>query len=134
MATANIDLRNGTTIVIEGTPEEIARVLLLYHGSDRASPTAHDGDSPSAVRQKKRSKEKREPAPRARAGAMQHIRDLIGESFFRERRSLAEVQGKLEELGHIYPMTHLSTPLRRLVVGKELRRLRNGKNWAYVDG
>jgi hypothetical protein len=70
---------------------------------------------------------------RTRGGAMVHIRDLIESGFFSERRSISDVQGRLEELGRIYPQTHLSTPLRRLILSKELRRLRDGSNWAYVD-
>lgn len=129
MATASIDLRDGTTIKIDGTPEEIARVLELYGGHSRP---LIDAPAPVPIPTRRRVTERESPQ-RARNGAMQHIRELIGEGFFSERRSIAEVQAKLEEFGRIYPQTHLSTPLRRLVMKKELRRLREGKNWAYVD-
>ena len=63
---------------------------------------------------------------------MQQLRLLISEQFFDVRQSLSNVQSKLEELGHIYPQNQISTPLRRLVMSRELRRLREGKNWIYV--
>lgn len=134
MATANIDLKDGTKVMIEGTPEEIVRVLELYKPANSSSPSGVQNVA-YAGRQKAgaRKSERRDVSTRARSGAMQHIRELIHENFFSERRSIADVQSKLEELGRIYPQTHLSTPLRRLVVGKELRRLRDGTNWAYVD-
>lgn len=119
MATANIQLPDGTRVSIEGAPEEIARVLSLY--GPRGSPA----DAPVP---------ERAASNRVTNGAVRHLRELIAENFFTERRSLADVQRRLESLGHIFPVTHLSTPLRRLVIGKELRRLRAGRNWVYVSG
>jgi hypothetical protein len=134
VATANIDLKDGTKILIEGTPEEIVRVLALYKPGHSPSPSgANDLANAGAKRPDARKSERRDVSARSRTGAMQHIRELIHEDFFSERRSIAHVQAKLEELGRIYPQTHLSTPLRRLVMNKELRRLRDGTNWAYVD-
>jgi hypothetical protein len=131
MATANIELPDGTKVLIEGSPEEIARVLDLYRHpiSDAIRPKrdeAKQGERGEA------SQTRLESSSRSRTGVMQHIRRLIGEQFFDARQSISSVQSKLEELGHIYPQTHISTPLRRLVLSRELRRLREGKNWVYV--
>ena len=131
MATANIDLADGTRIVIEGTPDEIARVLALYRQtSDRVLPTEAPRTSSNGKRPAGSTKS---VVTRSREGTMQYMRDLIDDRFFSERRSIADVQHKLEELGHIYPQTHLSTPLRRLVQSRELRRLKEGRNWLYVQ-
>jgi len=131
MATANIDLTDGTKIVVEGTPDEIARVLELY----RCGPSPVPRESASVSSRSERPQRLRRESPsRSRSGAMQYIRALISDQFFAERQSISNVQSKLEELGHIYPLTHLSTPLRRLAQSKELRRLRQGRNWVYVDG
>ncbi|WP_372522200.1 hypothetical protein [Sulfuricaulis sp.] len=116
MATANLDLPNGTKVRIEGTPEEINRIIQYY---------GHSGN--------KKESEPMRPAVRQSHGAMQHLRELIHENFFKEKRLLSDVQAKLEELGCIYPQTHISTPLRRLVRKKELRRIRESKNWVYVN-
>jgi hypothetical protein len=132
MATANIELPNGTKVQIEGSPEEIARVLELY----RQPPG--DNTRPSKRGKTKQGQGKQSPdtrpesGPRGRTGIMQQLRLLIREQFFDSRQSLTSVQFKLEELGHIYPQNQISTPLRRLVMSRELRRLREGKNWIYV--
>jgi hypothetical protein len=121
MASAKIQLPDGTEVTIEGTPEEIGRVLALYGPRDLAD------ESPTKKKPRRSS-----VTARSGSGAVSHLRDLIAENYFSERRSLANVQRRLEELGHIFPLNQLSTPLRRLVVGKQLRRLREGKNWVYV--
>jgi len=132
MATANIELHNGTKVLIEGSPEEIARVLELY----KQPPSEIRGSSGRAVVRRGPIQEPKESGPetsaRGRTGIMQQLRLLISEQFFDVRQSLSNVQSKLEELGHIYPQNQISTPLRRLVMSRELRRLREGKNWIYV--
>lgn len=120
MATANIQLPDGTKVTIEGTPEEISKVLNLY------GPKAPVSDLATGERISKKS--------RVSNGATQYLRELNDEGFFSERRSLSEVQKRLEDLGHIFPLNQLSTPLRRLVVGRQLRRLKDGRNWVYVRG
>jgi hypothetical protein len=121
MATANIQLPDGTKVSIEGSPEEVARLLALYASKEPMHA------EPRANRSKRASS-----STRVSGGATPHLRNLLAEDYFSERRSLADVQRRLEELGHIFPLDQLSTPLRRLVVGRQLRRLREGKNWAYV--
>lgn len=129
MATASIDLPNGAKVQVEGTAEDINKILAVCGA---VSPTTEDLAASRGARTKKTNKTDvgyRRPT----VGAMPHLRGLINESFFKEKRSLSDVQLKLEELGHIYPLTHLSTPLRRLVRASELRRMREGKNWIYVN-
>jgi hypothetical protein len=124
MATANIQLPDGTNVSIEGTPEEISKVLNLY--GPKAPATDVVVRTPMGQRPITNS--------RTTNGAMRYLRELIAENFFSERRSLSDVQQRLETLGHIFPISHLSTPLRRLVVGRQLRRLKDGRNWVYVRG
>lgn len=125
MATASIDLPDGTKVKIEGSPEEINKVLELYGQQPvRASPRRVNSETGIT---------RRGQTERSGSGAMDQIRVLIQEGFFGTKRSLKDVQKRLEELGRIYPQSHLSTPLRRMVVGRELRRLRENKNWIYVN-
>ncbi len=60
---------------------------------------------------------------------------LAQEDFFSQPRSLAEIQRSLAERGWHYAQTNLSTPLIRLVRGRQLRRLQvaegNKKLWKY---
>jgi hypothetical protein len=133
VATADINLADGTKIRIDGTPEEIARVLVLYQKSHPPVPAADPGRAESSSLVGSAQRRRSEPKPRVGNGAMQYIRGLITDNYFSERRSLADVMAKLEEMARIYPPEQVSTPLRRLVLSKELRRLRDGKNWAYVN-
>ena len=131
MAKANLTLTNGTTVVIEGTPEEVAGLLERFSDTEprRARASQPRRRAPSN-RQLKSADAKSKPK-----GATDYIQDLIGEDFFRERRGLSEVKEGLEARAHIYPVTTLSPALFRLVRKKELRRIKdNGDGqWKYVN-
>lgn len=64
---------------------------------------------------------------------MGYIRELIVDDYFKTKREIGEVRDKLEEDGHIYPVTSLSTPLYRLIKAKELRRMKEDGAWRYVN-
>jgi hypothetical protein len=130
MATANLDLPDGTKVRIDGTPEEINKILSFYGSMTTPRVNAGAGSNTKIGRGQGNSTRK---VVRMSGGAMQHIRELISDQFFIEKRSISDLQTKLEEMGHIYPLTHLSTPLRRLVQNRELRRIKEGKNWVYVN-
>jgi hypothetical protein len=123
MPTANIQLPDGTKVTVEGSPEEIAKVLSLYGPK---GPAIGAEEAPMRERAAKKSP--------ALQGATPYLRELMDESFFSEPRSLSAVQKKLADLGHIFPQNAVSTPLRRLVVARQLRRLKDGGNWVYVRG
>lgn len=125
MATANIDLSNGTRVLVDGSPEEIARILNLYGGPITLGTALVSGGHLTQAQGAERRSHKS-------TGPMQHLRELIVENFFAQRRHLSEVRQVLETRGHIYPLTHLSNPIRRLVVSKELRRFREGRLWVYT--
>lgn len=127
MATANIDLSDGTKVMVDGSPEEIARILNLYGGPISSTSTAL-----MPISRQLTSAPGFERRTQKATGPMQHLRDLISDDFFSECRHLSEVRQELETRGHIYPLTHLSNPIRRLVVSRELRRLRDGRLWAYT--
>jgi hypothetical protein len=126
MPTANLELVDGTKVSVDGSAEEIARIMCLYEDAANANLSLKVSSrqlmqAQGAERRSHRS-----------VGPMQHLRELIGENYFAERRYLSDVRQMLETRGHIYPLTHLSNPIRRLVVSKELRRLRAGRLWAYT--
>lgn len=126
MATANLNLPDGSKVKIEGSPEEISRILDLYSGGT--------GETNAVVRKtRKRKPAKTSSKTRSTVGVSRYVRELKQEDFFTTKRSLSDIQVKLEENGHIYPLTHLSTPLRRLVRAKELRRMKDKGVWVYVN-
>lgn len=136
MAKANLTLPDGTKVAIEGSAEEVASLLNTFSQaqSSRATPTTRKKSSRKAS-SKKRAPSKARASDGSRkksAGPTGYILELRDSGFFKERRTLPDIQKKLEELGHIYAQTSLSSPLIRLVKKRELRRLKEKKGWAYV--
>ena len=123
MAKAQIKLTDGPEVQIEGTPAEIKELLSFYSQAQelkrKPSQTRANGNA--------QAKSAKKDGP---AGL---IRELIEEGYFSgQKRTLPDVQKKLEEGGHIYAQTSLSTPMTRLTRNKELRRIKEKKGWAYV--
>ncbi|MBM4064066.1 MAG: hypothetical protein FJ266_00215 [Planctomycetes bacterium] len=126
MAKANIDLPNGTKIQVDGSSEEIAKILHLY--KDGAENRKIDKPKNEAGYKTNKTGRKK-----AKSGPKQYIRELKTDGFFKTKKSINEVQKKLEEKGHIYPMNELSTPLRNLVQSSELGRIKEKDGWVYVN-
>jgi hypothetical protein len=129
MPTANATLPDGTKVTIEGTADEIAAVLQRL--SER--PDAPTAGSETSSRQRGRAPMGTASATRKAKGPADYIRELIADDFFKTKRGLSDVQKKLEEGAHIYPVTHLSPSLFRLVRAKELRRIKEDGTWKYVN-
>jgi hypothetical protein len=127
MAKAHLVLANGTKVEIEGTPEEVAHLL----------EKCTTGTKPAGVRSKS---QRRAATPRGakqgkrKLGPVGHIAELVSENFFKTKRSLSEIQKKLEEKGHIYAMTSLSPAvLHHVRKTKMLRRIKEKDGWVYVS-
>ena len=114
MAKAQINFPDGTTVKLEGTPEEISAVV------DRA----------------RKAQQTRRPARagkgKAKPQLVDHIANLIDGGFFKKPKDLAAVKGALEEMGDHYPVTTLSPALLRQVRSRNLRRLKENKRWMYT--
>jgi hypothetical protein len=135
MPKANVVLADGTKVTIDGTADEVAALLQRISGS---AQQPLDGDS------KKRTGRRRRKAIAAASGKggsarttpkgpADYLRDLVATNYFKIKRGLGDVQKKLEEGGHIYAVTHLSPVLLRAVRAKELRRIKEGGTWKYVN-
>ena len=115
MVKADIKLPDGTIVkIIDGTPKDISSVIDEFHRSGHMKKT---GIKQSA----------------SRGGPQIRIRELIDDGFFNKKRNINDVQKKLEENGHIYKITQLSTPLKRLVTNREIRRFKEDNIWNYVN-
>jgi hypothetical protein len=125
MATAKVTLPDGTTVNIDGTPEEVAALVQRISPSD-GPPTRRGSGSRKA----------RAQAPKTRPmGPIDYIRALIAEDFFASKRGLGDIKAKLAEQAHFYPVTSLSPTLVRLVRKRELRRIKEDGTgtWQYVN-
>jgi hypothetical protein len=124
MAKAHLTTKSGTTIVIEGTPEEVATLMKQLDGD----PLPSD----SVAKVKKRVSAGEEKPKADKPTPVNLISSLIDGGFFKKPKDLGAVKTALEEMGHYYPVTSLSPALLRLVRKRQLRRLKDQKRWLYT--
>lgn len=125
MAKANIDLPDGTKIVIDGSVEEVAKIVALVQGTTRL-PTEAEPKPIKKVGAREPSKKKAKPTLK------DYVRELKDEGFFKEKRSLRAIKEALDAKAHIYALTSLSGTMLELVRDRELGRLEEGGKWVYV--
>jgi hypothetical protein len=121
MAKATIKSSSGAVITVEGTHEEVARIISNYE------KTSIVGQAKEAIARTKsiRNKEKK------RAGAGDLLIELRESGFFDKPKTLAEMSDALEEKGFLYPTTSLSGVVLGLVKHRELRRKKLDGRWVY---
>ena len=120
MAKALYRTKGGAEVVIEGTPEEVADLLARL-------------ELPSGSKPKRLPKASKASRQGARFALADLVRGLIEQGFFKKPKEIGEIKAALETQGHIYPVTSLSPLLLRLVQKRELRRLKEKKQWVYVS-
>jgi len=127
MIKAHLTLPNGTKIHMEGDQEDIEKIISTF--SDKTSNQTKPAEkSPKRIKPKGQFRKRN-----ALSGPKHLIINLIETNFFKERRKLSVIRTKLEEAGHIYPVTTISPALVRLVREKQLRRLKESGDWVYVS-
>jgi hypothetical protein len=120
MAKANILTKDGAKITVEGTPEEISKVLNIYKTNEVVKVTESHF--------KKVKKEKRGAKPTV----TDTVREILAEGFFNKPKTLSEVKQALQEQGTFVPITTLSAIILGLTRNKDLRRIKQDKKWTYV--
>jgi hypothetical protein len=118
MAKATITTKSGAAVTVEGTEDEVARLVSLIDG---------DGRTVSDHQRMLGRSGKGKPTPKGL------ISELIVGGFFAKPRGLGEVKAALEQRGHYYPVTSLSPLMLRLMRQKELRRIKDKNRWTYVE-
>ncbi|NOH02219.1 MAG: hypothetical protein HND47_09810 [Chloroflexi bacterium] len=81
----------------------------------------------------KKASKSRKSSKGSKGGPQTYMLELKNSGFFEEKRTIADIQRKLEELGHIYAQTSLSTPLLRLTRSKKLSRVKENDSWYYIS-
>jgi hypothetical protein len=119
VANAKISIPGGVSVDLEGTADEVVAVLENLRKSHVASvvPISRPDDSPSKTRGE---------IPRL-------IDSLKSEDYFRTPRGLSEVQKKLAEIGHHYPLTTLSGAMVSQSRNRSLRRFKQDGKYVYVQ-
>ena len=130
MAIAKLVLPDGTTVNIEGTADEVATLLAKFSGNSASSAGTQNRPRKKSPRRSSGGNKKDRPK---RKGPQRLLEELAKDNFFKSKRTITEVQKKLEEKGHIYALNSISTPLLRLTRGKTLRRIKEQNGWVYVS-
>jgi hypothetical protein len=121
MAKATIKTKAGATIVVEGSHEEVAKILGDFERKTVIEKTK--------VTQSKQQKEKKEE--KKRMSATDLIIELREDGFFNKPKTLADVAQALENRGYLYPTTTLSAIVLGLVQKKLLGRKKADGKWVY---
>jgi hypothetical protein len=121
MPKAHITTASGTKITIEGDAAEVASVVNQIQSGHPVAK--REGRRTRAVEEKRERKKQ--------DSAKDHIVTLKEESFFDKPKKLAEVAKKLEESGHLYPVTTLSGVMLGLVQKRLLARVKRDGMWMY---
>jgi len=129
MAKAEIVLPNGTHVSIDGSPEEVAKVISLYGGGLSNIVKSSVSRSGKAKKASLVSTSRKN----VKIGPQYYISMLAEDGFFKKKKTIANVQSKLEEMGHIYAQSSISAPLIRLVRSHQLRRIKEKDGWVYVN-
>ena len=128
MAKANLVLPDGTTVTIEGTANEVAVVLSKFSQPNTVEVAPKPNkEKPSIDTNKSGGSKKKKDGPTGL------ITELADEDYFKSKRSIGDIQKKLEERGHIYAITSISSILTRLTKNRTLRRMKENKVWVYVN-
>lgn len=121
MAKATIKSSSGAVITIEGSHEEVSKILSVY---DNSAVVGQAKQAIARVKAVKRDEKKREGA----AGLVVKLRE---DGFFNKPKGLGEISEALEEKGFLYPTTTLSGIVLGLVKRRELRRKKTDGRWVY---
>ncbi len=120
-AKAKINLANGTKVVIEGSPSEVANIV---NQLDFKSKEAPRGERETRL---KRTKDKR-----IKTSPTDLILSLADGGFFKSPKDLASIKAGLAEIGHIYPVQTLSSIVFKMVRRRYLRRVKKNGRWVYI--
>jgi hypothetical protein len=121
MAKATIKSSTGAVITVEGTQEEVAKIISDYEKNSVV------GQAKRAIARSKVTKRD----DKNRAGAGDLVISLRESGFFEKPKTLAEIGSALEEKGYLYPTTTLSGVVLGLVKKRDLRRKKNDGRWVY---
>ncbi|MDP2926652.1 MAG: hypothetical protein Q8N65_00730 [bacterium] len=120
-AKAKITLANGTLVVVEGSPSEVANTVnQLAFKSEMISKGEH-------ATERKRAKDKK-----ITTSPTDLILSLADGGFFKSSKDLASIKEGLAEIGHIYPVQTLSSIVFKMVRRRYLRRVKQGGRWVYL--
>lgn len=119
MAKADITLPNGTHVVVDGTAEEVEKIIKTITNEPR--------------KELLNDKNNKSKSKRRKPGLTSYVLELKETNYFSKQRSLEDILNALKQKGHIYPITSLSETMLRLTKQKDVGRIRENGKWLYVQ-
>ncbi len=107
-------------MTVEGTPAEVEAIL-------------HRLEAKSIGQENESEKNRSGKAPAIPKTIKDYILELGETGFFKEPRSLRQIGEALRTEGHMIPSTTLSGKVLDLTKSRDLRRLKDGNVWKYVN-
>jgi hypothetical protein len=125
MVKISMKLPNGTSIVVEGSKEDVNQILSTF------SITNEKNEKLSSFSPKTNRKTRKGTKPRGTV--MVCILELKSRDFFTKKKiSMDQVKNALNEGGHYFRDAAIATALLRLVKRADLRRLKENGKWLYT--
>jgi uncharacterized protein YqgV (UPF0045/DUF77 family) len=121
MAKATIKSKTGALITVEGSDNEVSKILSAFEQAEQMGQTKRHV---TKVKVEKREQKKRQ-------SAFDLLIGLREEGFFEKPKMLGDIARALEEKGYLYPVTTLSGVVLALVQKKHLRRKKVEGRWVY---
>lgn len=120
MPEATVELPSGAKVRVEGTEEEVNRILreLVIPATGR--------------KQKRAGKKGGQTPPKTGQAVAGYVLELREAGQFDKPKGLTDIKEALSSEGHIVPITTLSGVMLRLARSKELRRFKENGTWKYV--
>lgn len=113
MARAKLTTPEGIVVEMEGSPEEITNAVDGLRTQLQAARAV--------------------PKKKGKTQIADLVSQLKHEEFFTKPRGLGEIQKRLADLGHNYPVTTLSGAMQSQARRRELRRYKQGGKYVYVQ-
>lgn len=132
MAKASLVLPDGTKVNIEGTADEVAGLLAKFSVQKPSKVGSRKTKKKPKMKRKKAATGSGRGAGKRSEGPTSLITELVDEGYFKAKRTIGDIQKKLEERGHIYAQTSISPQLTRLTRKRTIRRIKEKKSWVYV--
>lgn len=132
MAKANLILPDGTRVDIEGTADEVAILLARFSTQETIGTGRAMVKNKTNKKRRKANIGKGGGSSKKQDGPTSLVTELVEEGYFKTKRTLGDIQKKLEEMGHIYAQTSISPALTRLTRKRTIRRIKEKKGWVYV--
>ncbi len=121
MVKATITMPTGTKVVVEGSTEDVERLL------------GRLGDDISLITKKHKRPSSTKKTSKRSQSITDYVIELREAGLFKNPQSLSDVRTALASEGHVVPITTLSGRMLDIVKAKQLRRIRDGKVWKYVN-